>query len=171
MRQQRVNLLCIDDDLDGLKVRKILLESFGFRVTTAGGGRKGLRAFRTHNYDAVVLDYQMPEMDGGAVAREIKRVRSQVPVIVLSALPWLPDEAPKECIDDFAVKGDPTPQLVRKIEALVANAPRPDGGLRGRWSRGLARTGAMIGVTVEQVRELAGKKPHKAVARVAQAHS
>ncbi len=171
MRQQHLNLLCIDDDLDGLKVRKVLLETFGFRVTTAGGGRKGLRAFKTHDYDAVVLDYQMPEMDGAAVAREIKRLRPQVPVMILSALPWLPDEAPKECIDEFAVKGEPTPQLVRKIEAMVAKAPRPEQTLRRRWSRSLAMTGAAVGVAVEQVRELAGKKPHKAMARVAQAHS
>ena len=171
MRQRQWSLLCIDDDLDGLKVRKVLLEAFGFRVATAGGGRKGLRAFRTHNYDAVLLDYQMPEMDGPAVAREIKRLRPQVPVMILSALPWLPEEAPKECIDDFAVKGEPTPQLVRRIEALIARSPQPEAGLRGKWARSLAMTGAVVGVAVEQVRELTGKKPQKAMARVAQAHS
>ena len=88
MRQREI--LCIDDDEQSLLVRKLLLETRDFRVTTATSAKAGLLYFRTHHVDAVVLDYEMPEMNGGQVAQKMKSLRAQVPVLILSALPWLP---------------------------------------------------------------------------------
>ena len=75
MRQREI--LCIDDDEQSLRVRKILLETFDFRVTTASSAREGLRFFRSHHVDAVVLDYEMPDMNGGEVARKMKSMRGR----------------------------------------------------------------------------------------------
>jgi CheY-like chemotaxis protein len=61
-------ILCIDDEPVGLRVRKMLLESQGYKVLTATSGREGLQLFATHPVDAVVLDYTMPEMNGDQVA-------------------------------------------------------------------------------------------------------
>ena len=65
MRQRQPNLLCIDDDVQSLEIRKIVFEASGYRVLTASSGADGLRLFRSYPVDAVVLDYHMPEMDGG----------------------------------------------------------------------------------------------------------
>ena len=46
MATRTYRLLCIDDDAQSLQVRKVLLESYGFRVNTAGSGPEGLRAVR-----------------------------------------------------------------------------------------------------------------------------
>ena len=150
MRQREI--LCIDDDEQSLQVRKILLETFDFHVTTATTAKEGLHYFRSRNVDAVVLDYEMPEMNGGQVARKMKSMRADVPVLILSALPWLPNDAPRECIDVFVTKGGPTATLVHQIEQMMEAtpaAPRSGGSIR--------LVGAVSGVMVEKMRELIGK--------------
>lgn len=150
MRQREI--LCIDDDEQSLQVRKILLETFDFQVTTAATAKEGLRYFRSHNVDAVVLDYEMPEMNGGQVARKMKSMRADVPVLMLSALPWLPNDAPRECIDVFVTKGGPTAALVHQIEQMMVAAPaapRSGGSMR--------MVGAVSGVMVEKMRGIIGK--------------
>jgi CheY-like chemotaxis protein len=149
MRQREI--LCIDDDEQSLQVRKILLETFDFHVTTATTAKEGLRHFRSRKVDAVVLDYEMPEMNGGQVARKIKSMRAEVPVLILSALPWLPNDAPRECIDVFITKGGPTATLVHHIEQMMsAPATTRSGG-------SMRLAGAVSGVMVEKMRGLIGK--------------
>ncbi len=146
MKPQR-QILCIDDDEQSLQVRKILLESFGYGVTTATRPSEGLRAFHSEKIDAVVLDYQMPEMNGCETARAVKAARPDVPVMILSALPWLPEDAPRECIDAFLTKGEPTAALVSKLESLIAAKPPT-----GKFSQmGLLRlSGVALGIAIER---------------------
>lgn len=133
------HVLCIDDDPQSLKVRKILLETRGYLVSTVTSGPEGLRAVRSRGFDAVVLDYHMPGMDGGEVAREIKKWDPAIPVIILSALPWLPDDAPAESIDAFVSKNEPTAVLVSALEQTIAQTANCSGGPRGGWRDRLAR--------------------------------
>jgi CheY-like chemotaxis protein len=135
-----------------LQVRKILLETFDFHVTTATSAKQGLRYFRSRDVDAVVLDYEMPDMNGGQVARRMKNMRADVPVLVLSALPWLPNDAPRECIDVFVTKGEPTATLVRQIEQMMEAAP-----VTPRSGGSMQVVGAVSGVMVEKMRGLLGK--------------
>src|SRR5690349_19570439 len=65
-------VLCIDDQVSGLHVRKIFLEASGYAVLTASTGREGLQMRKSQPMAAVVLDYRMPEMDGGPVAGAIR---------------------------------------------------------------------------------------------------
>jgi len=113
-------ILCIDDDEQSLKVRGILLESMGYKVFTEADAEQGLRAFREHDVDAVVMDYQMPGMSGGDAAVEMKRLRPEVPVLILSALPWLPEGAPVEAIDGFIQKCEPLRVLAGRIEQVMS---------------------------------------------------
>ena len=112
-------LLCIDDDEQSLIVRKLLLENHGFRVRTANSGKEGIKAFKAHAVDGVVCDYQMPDLDGGQVAEELKRLDPSVPVMILSALPYLPENAPS-CIDAFVSKGESTAMLASRINHMLA---------------------------------------------------
>src|SRR6476661_1996409 len=66
------SLLWIDDYEPGLALYKAVFEGFGFRVLTASRGRKGLDLAASHHVDAVVVDYEMPEMDGGEVAASLR---------------------------------------------------------------------------------------------------
>ena len=111
-------VLCVDDEKIGLRVRKIMLESRGFRVLTANDGAEGLRVFDENPVDIVVLDYFMPELNGGEVAAEMRRRRPGVPIVFLSAYFSLPPEA-LQVADAFLTKGDPPDVLIEKIQNLV----------------------------------------------------
>ncbi len=111
-------VLCVDDEKIGLRVRKIMLESHGFRVLTASSGEQGLSLFDAHHVDLVVLDYYMPGLNGGQVAAEMRRRRPGVPIIFLSAYFSLPP-ADLELANAFITKGDPPNVLIEKIEQLV----------------------------------------------------
>lgn len=163
---RRREILCIDDDDQSLQVRKILLESFDFHVTTAMNGCDGLKLFRARDVDAVVVDYQMPDIDGGEVARAVKSLRPEVPVLMMSALPWLPKEAPRDCIDAFIIKGGPTSKLVSEIERMLGAAPQP----AKEKMQATKMIGILSGVMVAKVRGLLAKpKPVRTEPKVARA--
>jgi CheY-like chemotaxis protein len=111
-------LLCVDDEAIGLKVRKIILERQGYQVLTANDGADGLHAFEHHAVDAVVLDYYMPGMNGGAVASAMKQTKPEVPIILLSAYITLP-ESVIDSVDAYIVKGDSPEILLDKIAELT----------------------------------------------------
>ena len=121
IRMERVDsktVLCVDDEKIGLRVRKIMLESRGYRVLTATNGPEGLRAFEENDVDLVVLDYYMPDLNGGEVASEMRRRRPGVPIVFLSAYFSLPPEA-LDLADAFITKGDPPDVLIERIQHLL----------------------------------------------------
>lgn len=111
-------LLCIDDEASGLAIRKMLLESAGYRILTAERGRQGLEIFTSQEIDAVVLDYAMPEMDGYQVALEMRRLKPSVPIMMLSAYPTLPEDV-LESVDLFVSKGLPPIEFFEQVKALL----------------------------------------------------
>jgi CheY-like chemotaxis protein len=118
-------ILCIDDEEPGLKVRRILLETEGHRVLTALSGREGIEIFQSENVDAVILDYWMAGMNGVATARELKRLKRSIPIIILSAYGTLLDET-LGVADVWIRKGEEDPQyLLGALEALLqARVPK-----------------------------------------------
>ena len=116
IRQKTV--LCVDDETIGLRVRKIMLEGHGFRVLTATSGQQGISLFEQNKVDLVVLDFYMPDLNGGQVAAELRRLRPRVPIIFLSAYFSLPSDA-LEMADAFITKGEPPEVLIEKIEQLM----------------------------------------------------
>ena len=72
-------VLCVDDDKAVLDLMRIALELKGFRVLAARDGRAALEAFTVYPVDAVVLDYEMPGMNGCDVAREMTRLNPPFP--------------------------------------------------------------------------------------------
>ncbi len=111
-------VLCVDDEKVGLRVRKIMLESHGFKVLTASSGLQALAMVDQNDIDLVVLDYYMPGLHGGQVAAELRRRRPNVPIIFLSAYFSLPP-ADLELANAFITKGDPPDLLIEKIKQLA----------------------------------------------------
>ncbi len=111
-------LLCIDDELGGLEVRKMVLESAGYSVLTAGSGKAGLEIFTSQALDLVILDYAMPEMNGYDVAVEMKRIRPGIPILMLSAYFPVPDEVLR-VVDAYATKGESPVRLFELVRTLL----------------------------------------------------
>lgn len=111
-------ILCVDDELVGLKVRKLLLERAGYRVLAAPDGARGLNLFENEPVEAVILDYSMPGMHGGEVAARMRQLKPQVPILLLSAYVGLPGEV-TSLVDLYMTKGEGAPILLQKLESLL----------------------------------------------------
>jgi CheY-like chemotaxis protein len=118
MAQESHLVLCVDDELIGLKVRKILLERAGYRVLTAPDGSAGLELFAKEPIDCVVLDYSMPGMNGGEVAAKMRQTKPHIPILLLSAYIGLPSEV-LSMVDLCMTKGEGPPVLLNKLGSLL----------------------------------------------------
>jgi CheY-like chemotaxis protein len=126
-------ILCVDDTPSVLEGQKMLLEENGYRVVTATNGKEAVQAFTAHSVDLVLLDYHMPEMNGGMAAVRMKDSKPDVPVALLSSdecLP-LPD---LEAADCFIPKSEPIISLLEKVDYLLSLRFlfRPFDGLQAR---------------------------------------
>jgi CheY-like chemotaxis protein len=112
-------VLCVDDEAVGLRVRKILLERAGYQVLTANDGFAGLELFAEQPVDAVILDYAMPGMHGGEVARQMRLAKPEVPILLLSAYVGLPEEI-SSLVDVYMTKGEGAPALLETLGNLLS---------------------------------------------------
>ena len=78
------HILLVDDNPDGLLVRRALLEELGYTVEVAENGEKGLALFQTSNFDVVVTDYRMPKMNGVEMIARIRQSDPHARVVLLS---------------------------------------------------------------------------------------
>jgi len=124
MSRLKTKILCIDDHWNGLIGRKMLLEKNGYEVLEASGGDEGLKLFRSNTVDAVVLDYQMPGMNGDVVAAKMKRIKSSVPIMMLSAYEPLPKNKLK-AVDAFLSKSQPTDKLLSNLQDMIDGRTKP----------------------------------------------
>ncbi len=118
-------VLVVDDDDDIRKLVRTLLERSGAAVRDAANGRDGLREFHAWRPDLVVLDVNMPEMDGWKVLERIRDM-SEVPVLMLTARG---DELERvrglqSGADDYVVKPFGKQELVARVQALLRRAAR-----------------------------------------------
>ena len=120
-----LTLLCIDDELNVLAVRKMLLETVGYRVLIAESGPIGLEILKRERVHTVILDYRMPEMTGAEVAQRIRAMQPGLPIILLSAYVDLTGDQLKD-VDAYITKGESPDVLLRTIEGVqprkVSNA-------------------------------------------------
>jgi CheY-like chemotaxis protein len=94
-------LLCIHKDPAQLSS----LKEQGYELVTATNGSEGLRLFRSRSVDAIVLEYYLGLIDGATVADAIKKVRPEVPIVMLADDLELPDGALKS-VDAIVTKTD-----------------------------------------------------------------
>ena len=117
MRRKPI-ILCIDDNPDWLLGLKGLLEQEEYEVRVASSGREGLELYASQPVDAVIVDYQMPEMTGDRVAAQIKRANPNVPIVLLSAHDWLPEDV-LQAVDAFVAKGETPVTLLATVHDLL----------------------------------------------------
>ena len=79
------SILLIDDDESLRKIISHNLTSDGYRVVSASGGKEGLEIFKKENFDLIITDLKMPDLDGMDVLKEVRRLKNDVIVIMITA--------------------------------------------------------------------------------------
>ncbi|MCU1232402.1 MAG: response regulator receiver protein [Candidatus Solibacter sp.] len=131
-------ILLIDDNSDGLLVRRSLLEEVGCRVKIAINGEEGLKLFEAEKFDVVVTDYRMPRMDGVEVIVRLRKLDPNARVILLSGFvdPLGLTEQNTGADAVIAKSSNEPAHLVRSVKRLVNRAVRkPPASQKGRISQ------------------------------------
>lgn len=111
-------VLCVDDEALGLQIRRALLEMAGFKVLMALDGRTAISLFEANAIDVVLLDYLMPEMDGGRVAAAMRAIKPKVPILLHSACVDLPQET-VDLVNATLSKGEGPEMLISRLQLLI----------------------------------------------------
>ena len=113
-------ILVIDDERNITAIIQEALGLFGHNVDVAHDGREGIDKFDQNDFDLVITDMRMPDMDGTQIVEHIRRSdkRSRTPVIGISGTPWLLDRAD---FDTVIAKPFPLQILIEIVERLTTS--------------------------------------------------
>ncbi len=130
----RLRVLIVDDVAVNQKLASSIVESAGHDAVAAGGGREALQALRALPYDMVLMDVEMPDMDGLAATRAVRKLpgaAGRIPIIAMTAHPG--DEYLDRCVDagmnGYLAKpldAEELLQMLRNRAAEVEAGDRPE---------------------------------------------
>ena len=119
------HILVVDDEIRIRSIIRKYAEFEGHTVTEAGDGMEAVLLCRKGDFDIVIMDIMMPELDGFSACREIRKT-SQIPIIMLSARGEEYDRINgfEVGIDDYVVKPFSPKELMLRIEAVMKRTVR-----------------------------------------------
>ncbi|MEI7431065.1 MAG: response regulator, partial [Betaproteobacteria bacterium] len=121
-----LTVLLVEDNLINRKVALSILKKSGHRVSTANDGAEALNLLEQQHFDAILMDMQMPVLDGLATTRLIREKEAgstaHIPIIAMTANAMQGDR--ETCLaagmDDYLAKPIKAPELREKLEAIAA---------------------------------------------------
>ena len=119
------NILVVDDEARIRSIIKKYAEFEGHTITEAGDGMEAIRLCRSTQFDIIIMDIMMPELDGFSACREIRKI-TQTPIIILSARGEEYDKINGFSIgiDDYVVKPFSPKELMLRIDAVMKRTKR-----------------------------------------------
>ncbi len=138
MSQQQALILVVDDDVLTCRMIEFLLDHQNYKVITANDPHVALSQIRSQSPDLVLLDVQLPKIDGFTLMRHIKKENQNLPVIMLTARAEMQDRLAgfEVGADDYVVKPFEPAELLARIKAVLSRYRR----------RAVASTDATINV-------------------------
>lgn len=119
-----IKFLVAEDDKDINKVVCTYLEKYGYEYVTCFDGKEALEEFESQHFDMVISDIMMPNINGFDLAKEIRNINKDIPILFLTAL----DEKRAQQkgyrlgIDDYVVKPFDADLLMLRVQALLRRA-------------------------------------------------
>lgn len=128
--QYPLRILLVEDNVVNQRVASHFLEQMGYRRDLAANGLEALEAFARHPYDVILMDMQMPEMDGLEATRELRRRHPDLPIQIIALTANAMDEDRDRCLacgmDDYISKPFRAETMIEKLrlaaEKLRLNA-------------------------------------------------
>ena len=115
-----------EDNAINQRVAKLILQRAGFQIDLVADGNEALEAHKAHPYDLILMDCQMPTMDGFEASRQIRLLDGRQPVIIAVTANALVGER-ERCLnagmDDYLSKPFQAEQLVAVVKKWVATRP------------------------------------------------
>lgn len=133
-----MRILLVEDDSSTAKSIELMLKTESFVVDSTDLGEDGLEIGKLYDYDLIILDLMLPDIDGYEVLRRLRSARVTTPVLILSALTE-PDSKVKGLgfgADDYLTKPFDKAELIARIHAIVRRS-------KGH-SESVIRTGKLI---------------------------
>ncbi len=154
-----VRLLVVEDNEVNQRVARAMLEQMGFRVDVAVDGLDGVGRWASEHYDAVLMDCQMPQLDGYGATQRIRGLESgdrHVPIIAMTANAMAGDR--ERCLasgmDDYLTKPIGRPELLEALDRWVGPHAAPPAGEAVPAAAGL--TGLIDFTVLEELEDLDG---------------
>jgi DNA-binding response OmpR family regulator len=120
MQREKPLVMIIDDEESIHMLYSEELGEEGYEISSVMNGEEGLKAFEKEEPDLVILDINMPGMDGIEVLRKMKQQRPDVPVILSSAYPEYKQDIASWASDDYIVKSFDLTGLKESIKKHLA---------------------------------------------------
>lgn len=119
-------ILLVEDDPNLGNLLQDSLELKNYQVTLKRNGEEGFTEFKLQKFDMCILDVMMPKKDGFTLAKDIRKINSQVPIIFLTAKTLKEDtiEGLKIGADDYITKPFSMEELVLRMENIFKRTPK-----------------------------------------------
>ena len=119
--ETKIKILLVEDDFNLGFVVQDQLKSQGYNVCLCSDGVEGLKKFNEESFHLCVFDVMMPKKDGFSLARDIRKVNTEIPILFLTAKNQAEDkiEGFKSGGDDYLTKPFSTEEFLLRIKALL----------------------------------------------------
>ncbi|WP_259780219.1 response regulator transcription factor CtrA [Aestuariispira ectoiniformans] len=116
-----MRILLVEDDQATADTIKLALSSEGYVIDTADLGEDGLEIGKIYDYDLIILDLMLPDIDGYEVLRRLRDARVETPILILSGLDELDNKVKGLGFgaDDYLTKPFHKRELLARIQAII----------------------------------------------------
>lgn len=138
MNEQKINILLAEDDLNLGFLLVEFLESHGYQVKLYRDGESALKGFKTGTFNFCVFDVMLPKLDGFNLAKSVKAINPNIPVIFLTARSIKADKLKGYHLgaDDYITKPFDEDELLCRIKAVMNRTDLADTTSNNRFKIG-----------------------------------